>query len=175
MSFQEGIDIILADGTGVDIAVFILWARLGSPLGPRILKPDGAEYLSGTEREFHLMVQARTRSATDGNGSENLNRRPDMLVYRRVDDNSFAERLRGRPAHEQEEILRQKELVNIFFRTEFWAPDGHSLRAYEKPIRGPSGISMSKGHPSLASTHLSSAMRTFFSDAKKRFLKLAAP
>ena len=34
-SFQEGIDFVLAERHRVDIAVFILWSRLGSPLGVR--------------------------------------------------------------------------------------------------------------------------------------------
>jgi hypothetical protein len=35
MSFQQGIDMVLSE-TGIDVAVFILWSRLGSPTGPLI-------------------------------------------------------------------------------------------------------------------------------------------
>ncbi len=45
-SFQEGIDLVLAEKHRIDIAVFILWSRLGSPLGAAIPKPDGSSYLS---------------------------------------------------------------------------------------------------------------------------------
>ena len=44
MSFQQGIDLVLSQDRGVDIAVFILWSWLGSPLGTLIRKPDGGEY-----------------------------------------------------------------------------------------------------------------------------------
>lgn len=58
MSFQRGIDAVLSE-KGVDIAIFILWSRLGTPLGPAISRKDGTPYLSGTEREFDLIMQAR--------------------------------------------------------------------------------------------------------------------
>ena len=61
-SFQEGIDLVLAERGRIDIAVFILWSRLGSSLGPAIKKPDGSSYLSGTEREFDLMLGAFEQS-----------------------------------------------------------------------------------------------------------------
>jgi hypothetical protein len=44
MSFQQGIDRVLSREHGVDIAVFILWSRLGSPLGPLIRKETGGEF-----------------------------------------------------------------------------------------------------------------------------------
>lgn len=61
MSFQQGIDGVLSE-KGVDVAVFILWSRLGSPLGPSISRPDGTAYLSGTEREFEIVMRARAFS-----------------------------------------------------------------------------------------------------------------
>ena len=33
---------MLSKEHGIDIAVFILWSRLGSPLGSAVRKPDGA-------------------------------------------------------------------------------------------------------------------------------------
>jgi hypothetical protein len=41
-SFQEGIDMMLSKEHGIDIAVFILWSRLGSPLGSAVRKADGS-------------------------------------------------------------------------------------------------------------------------------------
>ena len=76
-SFQEGIDVLLSKDRGVDIAVFILWSRLGSKLGPKQRRPDGSEYRSGTERELDLMLQAR--AAQQG-------KRPQILAYARQDD-----------------------------------------------------------------------------------------
>ena len=80
MSFQQGIDLLLSKEHAIDIAVFILWSRLGSPLGPLIRKPDGSEYRSGTERELDLMLEARKKSSDS---------RPALMVYVRQDEISF--------------------------------------------------------------------------------------
>jgi hypothetical protein len=64
-SFQETIDFLL-EREPIDIAVFILWSRLGSPLGAAVTKPDGTPYRSGTEREFDLMLHALSKA--DGSG-----------------------------------------------------------------------------------------------------------
>lgn len=126
-SFQQGIDLVLSDQSGIDIAVFILWARLGSPLGNVIRKPDDSEYLSGTEREFHLMLEARRQSPA----SSGPRLRPDILFYRRIDDSSFDERLRGRATSEQQDLLKQKTLVESFFDREFSdAKTGANTRAF---------------------------------------------
>ena len=42
-SFQQGIDLVLSKEHGVDIAVFILWSRLGTAVGPLVAKHDGGE------------------------------------------------------------------------------------------------------------------------------------
>ena len=60
-SFQDGINQIV-DTKLVDIAVFILWSRLGSPLKD-FFKPDGSVYKSGTEYEFEMMYKANQLSA----------------------------------------------------------------------------------------------------------------
>ncbi len=52
-SFQETIDFLL-QRRPIDVAVFILWSRLGSPLGAASNRLDGTPYRSGTEREFDL-------------------------------------------------------------------------------------------------------------------------
>src|SRR5437867_4280306 len=49
MSAQQGIDLVLSKDQGLDIAVLILWSRLGSPPGASFRKVDGTEYRSGTE------------------------------------------------------------------------------------------------------------------------------
>lgn len=122
MSFQQGIDLVLSQDHGIDIAVLILWSRLGSPLGVSIRKQDGSQYRSGTERELDLMLTARKQSG--GN-------RPALMVYTRRDDTSFDERLRGRPVQEQREMVAQKELVQQFIEEEFHEDgSGHNVRAY---------------------------------------------
>jgi WD40 repeat protein len=119
MSFQQGIDLVLSE-RGVDIAVFILWSRLGSPLGALVRRPDGAEYRSGTEREWDLIWRARARS-----GGE----RPMVIAYTRRDESSFDERLRGLPTQEKDSLLQQKKRVEQFIAEEFHA-SGANIRAY---------------------------------------------
>ena len=122
VSFQQGIDTILSDDRGVDIAVFILWSRLGSPLGALIRKAQGGEYRSGTEREFDLMLQAREQSGR---------KRPQILVYIRQDEASFDERLRGQTTDAKNELVEQKRLVESFIAEEFHDSDRRAnLRAY---------------------------------------------
>ncbi len=121
-SFQQGIDLVLSDDRGIDIAVFILWSRLGSPIGPLVRKPDGTEYRSGTEREFDLMLRARAQSAGT---------RPHVLFYVRQDDVSFDERLRGRPTKEKKSLVEQKEQVERFIVEEFQDSERRiNVRAY---------------------------------------------
>ena len=129
MSFQQGIDLVLSKEHGVDIALFILWSRLGSPLGPLIRKPDGSDYRSGTERELDLMLEARKKSGDS---------RPALMVYVRQDEVSFDERLRGQPTKEKENLIAQKKLAEQFIVEEFQdASKGYNVRAYhtfDRPV-----------------------------------------
>lgn len=72
LAFQQGIDAKLTVRLNIDIAVFILWSRLGSPVGAGILREDDSEYRSGTERELDLMMRARQESG---------GARPRILAY----------------------------------------------------------------------------------------------
>lgn len=60
----------IASPSEADIVVFILWSRLGTPLGPEFLKADGTPYNSGTEYEFDVSLKAREETG-----------RPAILVY----------------------------------------------------------------------------------------------
>ena len=66
-------------------------ARLGSPLGPAITRPDGTLYRSGTEREFDLMLAAFEHSGRH---------RPIIFAYTREDDAGFRQRLAIAPKNE---------------------------------------------------------------------------
>jgi len=128
-SFQEGIDIILNQAP-IDIAVFILWNRLGSPLGRTIVNREGQPYRSGTEREFDLML-----AAFDASGG----RHPKILFYRRLDDSGFSERLDARKHDDDalEQHLLQRRLARAFVEEHFRDDEGHNTRAYhsfEKPV-----------------------------------------
>jgi WD40 repeat protein len=130
MSFQQGIDLVLSKEHGIDIAVFILWSRLGSAVGPLIRKDGGGEYRSGTERELDLMLRARQQS----NGA-----RPAVLAYTRNDETCFEERLRGKPTTEKEELIAQKKLVEAFIEEKFRDREhGHNTRAFhafDRPVK----------------------------------------
>ncbi|MBK7900052.1 MAG: PD40 domain-containing protein [Betaproteobacteria bacterium] len=120
-SFQAGVDAVLSKTSGVDIAVFILWSRLGTPLGPEIRKSDGTTYRSGTEREFDLMWQANRASEGE---------RPAMLVYVRKDDRGFHDQMRGKETEKLKELVVQREAVEGFLREQFQDPSGHNRGAY---------------------------------------------
>lgn len=125
MSFQQGIDIVLSE-RGVDVAVFILWSRLGSPTGPLMVGDEGREYRSGTEREWDLMLRARERCHREG-----MPPRPSIFVYTREDDVSFEERLRGKPDDVKFDEIGQKRLVTQFIQEEFRdSASGTNIRAY---------------------------------------------
>ena len=125
MSFQRGIDVVLSE-TGIDIAVFILWSRLGSPTGPLMVGNDMKEFRSGTEREWQLMLEAREQCHEKG-----LPLRPAIFVYTRRDEESFEERLRGKSDDEKAKEVSQKRALTSFIREEFKDTDtGVNLRAY---------------------------------------------
>lgn len=127
-SFQETIDFLL-EKEPIDIAVFILWSRLGSPLGTQILRSDGTAYRSGTEREFDLMLTAFEQS--DG-------KRPLILAYVRDDDAAFKRKLAESPRSELPELFEQQQLAESFITEQFHDAEGRNIRAYqtyEEPIR----------------------------------------
>ncbi len=125
MSFQQGIDVVLSED-GVDIAVFILWSRLGSPTGPLMVGEQGRPYRSGTEREWDLMWRARERCQREGSPP-----RPSIIVYTRKDEISFEERLRGKPDDVKAQEVAQKLLVTQFIKEEFHdAEKGFNIRAF---------------------------------------------
>ena len=125
MSFQEGIDLVLSD-KGIDIAVFVLWSRLGSPTGPLMVGEDKRSFRSGTEREWQLMLQSRDQCIQNG-----LSPRPAIIAYTRRDDESFVERLRGKSDEERAKELEQKKAVAGFIKEEFKDSEtGTNIRAY---------------------------------------------
>ena len=129
-SFQQGIDFVLSERNRVEIAIFILWSRLGSPLGPAITKRDGSAYASGTEREFDLMLAAFEQSG---------GKLPLILAYTRSDDEGFSKRLDARAHGDEalEEMLKQRKLVRQFIRERFQDEQGRNVRAfhsYREPV-----------------------------------------
>jgi len=128
-SFQESIDYLLAQEP-IDIAVFILWSRLGSPLGNSITRPDGTQYRSGTEREFDVML-----TAFDQSGGQ----RPLILAYARNDEATWKQSLAQCRRDRLEEMIGQQRLAESFIQEQFHDKDGHNLRAYHS-YREPVGF-----------------------------------
>jgi WD40 repeat protein len=137
-SFQETIDLILHQSP-IDIAVFILWSRLGSPLGTSVSRPDGTPYRSGTEREFDLMLTAFEQSSSSvQRGAGVQPARPIILAYTRDDDSGFQRRLTQTPINDIEELLSQRKLAEVFIREQFHDGEGHNRRAYQTYTDPPS-------------------------------------
>jgi formylglycine-generating enzyme required for sulfatase activity len=126
-SFQETIDVLL-ERQPIDVAVFILWSRLGSPLGAAVTRQDGSPYRSGTEREFDMMLAAFEQSGRQ---------RPVILAYARDDDAGFKRKLTESPRSKLQELIEQRELADAFIREQFQDAEGHNLRAlqsYREPV-----------------------------------------
>lgn len=118
--FMDGIDMALSEEHGLDVAVFILWARMGS-------RQPGSKHRSGTEREFEIMREARKKSG---------GARPSLLVYTRQDEPSFNERLRGKSTREQQEMIGQKALVEDFIQEYFEdTTSGHNRGAFHRYVQ----------------------------------------
>lgn len=101
-SFQGGIDYFL-NQSPVDIAVFILWSRLGTKLGSSFRREDGSEYESGTEYEFDMMYTLWQRTKL-----------PKIMVYVKETDPQFV----GSSSHIKE-LLKQKDRLEQFIEEKF--------------------------------------------------------
>lgn len=103
-SFQSGIDYFLSQAP-IDIAVFILWSRLGSRLGNSFRKPDGTVYASGTEYEFDMMYTLWKKA-----------QRPKIMVYVKETEPQYG---KGLTSSELRELLDQKDELNRFIEEKF--------------------------------------------------------
>ena len=93
-----------------DIAVFILWSRLGTPLPKdKFQKESGEQYRSGTEWEFENAVRSYEETGT-----------PDLLVYRKTKD----PQARLSDEDEIRQRLQQKEALESFISEWFMGEDG---------------------------------------------------
>lgn len=102
-SFQDGINYFL-EKAPIDIAVFILWSRLGSRLGQSYKKPDGTEYQSGTEYEFDMMHALWEQT-----------KRPKIMVYVKDAEPQYTNLSLG----DIQEALEQKNLLQNFIEKNF--------------------------------------------------------
>jgi formylglycine-generating enzyme required for sulfatase activity len=120
MEPQEAIKQGLKKPSDCDIVIVIFWARMGTPLSEKHLKPDGSRYRSGTEYEYLEALGAAKKFS-----------KPDVLVYRRKKppDVNLAD-------PERKEKEKQWDLVEEFF-AEFRNPDG-SFQSFFKEYDEPS-------------------------------------
>ena len=105
-----------------DLVIVIFWSRMGTPLPPDYVKPDGSAYLSGTEWEYLDALQASRQAA-----------RPKVLVYRRTEVPRFEA-----DDPEIEKKLEQWQLIKSFFAS-FSNPDG-SIRSAVNTYDTPDGF-----------------------------------
>ena len=85
----------IPDTYDFDIVVCILWSRLGSRLHPgRHQRADGTPYASGTQFEFERAVE--------GWRVERQPRKPDLLIFQRIEQPSF-------PPEPRDELLRRSD------------------------------------------------------------------
>lgn len=103
-SFQSGIDYFLEQAP-IDIAVFILWSRLGSTLGQSYKKADGSLYASGTEYEFDTMYALWEKT-----------KRPRIIVYVKDAEIHFG---KGLNSTHIKEALAQQDKLNSFIEEKF--------------------------------------------------------
>lgn len=98
-----------------DIALFILWSRLGTPLPEdKFQKESGEPYRSGTEWEFENAVESYQERGT-----------PDLLTYRKTKDPEAT-------LSDEEEIqqrLEQKKALEAFIDQWFKGEEGESFQA----------------------------------------------
>jgi hypothetical protein len=116
MTPQEAIKLGLKRPSECDIAVVILWSRMGTTLpADWELKADGSPYRSGTEWEYLDALQGAEKAG-----------RPKILVYHRTAVPDIA---MNDPDRDQK--TKQWDAVQAFF-AEFRNPDGSFKRAYNE-------------------------------------------
>ncbi|MCK9604975.1 MAG: AAA family ATPase [Methylomonas sp.] len=99
-----------------DIAVFVLWSRLGTPLSAELIsRPDGSRYNSGTEYEFEDAINAFRQTGS-----------PNILVYRKTADPVT-------PLKTKEDVLArlaQKDALDAFIERWFIDSEGSFTAAF---------------------------------------------
>ena len=126
-----------------DVVVFILWSRLGTPLGLQFHKPDGSPYGSGTEYEFEVSLKARRDTG-----------KPAILVYIKeapIEPGKFS----LKEVHQLSEIQAQAHKVKDFIEQRFYDPQEKVfIRSYHTFKETP-------GFESLLEDHLRELLSQF--------------
>jgi AAA ATPase domain len=107
-----------------DLALFILWARLGTPLPlEQFARPDGSQYQSGTEYEFE-----RAREGYE------KNHKPDILCYLKTAEVRLSLKDRGARAQQFAELDAVSAFVDKWFRSADGTFKG-AFYNFEKPAQ----------------------------------------
>ena len=136
-TFQEGINHFITNEP-IDIAVFILWSRLGTPLSVKFQKEDGSKYQSGTEYEFDLMTKLHNDHNHPGR----------ILTYVKQNDD-YPKNMNWQ---ELREAIRQKERLDTFLKEYFRDEETNSNYAY---LRFGKNISFEQ----MFRTHITNAIK----------------
>ena len=105
-----------------DVALFIFWSRLGTPLPNTITRADGSHYASGTEFEYEHAIAASRRGG-----------KPAVLVYRKTLPDAVS--LDSLPV--ARERLQQKEALDGFLeRNGFVGDSGAPVAAASMTFDG---------------------------------------
>lgn len=118
-TFQDGIDALLKSEP-IDVAIFILGARLGSSPGRNYTRADGKPYGSGTEYEFDTMMEAYRRSG-----------RPLILFYKKeISEKQLITTSSVEDFDAIEAVIRQFKAVNRFVEEHFFDKDKGAYKAF---------------------------------------------
>jgi hypothetical protein len=97
----------IVDVREADLALFILWARMGTPLpSNEFSRPDGSQYASGTEYEFE-----RARESHEQKSS------PEILCYLKTAEVSLSMKDRALRARQVAELDAVSAFVDKWFRS----------------------------------------------------------
>lgn len=106
----------IIDIQDADLAIFILWSRIGTPLPLQQFKrADGSQYGSGTEYEFE-----RAREGFDESG------KPDLLCYLKTGEVRFSLKDREERQRRNAELDSVSTFIDKWFRN----PDGTFKSAF---------------------------------------------
>jgi hypothetical protein len=106
----------IIDVQNADLALFILWSRIGTPLPiAQFARPDGSAYPSGTVYEFE-----RARESYD------RDRRPEILCYLKTAEIRFSLKDREERARRNADLDQVGAFVDQWFRN----PDGTFRSAF---------------------------------------------
>src|SRR5206468_10927097 len=97
----------IVDVREADLALFTLWARMGTPLpSNEFSRADGSQYASGTEYEFE-----RAREGYEQKSS------PEILCYLKTAEVSLSMKDRALRARQVAELDAVRAFVDIWFRS----------------------------------------------------------